>query len=250
MIWLACLGLAVLTLAPLGLFTWRGTHLRGRQEAALALHRAQLTELDRDLEEGRLLPAEHAAAKLEVQRRLLADAALPDGAETVAGFGFVQITALIVPVAALALYLTSGHPNFPPPGEAPGEAAAETQPDPGAPPDPATVAKSEALVAQLRARLAMMDPHAAQTLRGYEVLGNAELSLGHLAEAAAAWQHVLADRFDPTLAVETAETLTEDAGGRLTPESRALFKRALAEGPPDAPWRPMAEKRVAQGGGS
>jgi hypothetical protein len=31
----------------------------------------------------------------------------------------------------------------------------------------------------------------------------------------------------------------------VTDESAALFRRALAEAPPDAPWRPMAEKRIA-----
>ena len=37
----------------------------------MALHRAQLAELDRDLAEGRIAAAEHANAVLEVQRRLL-----------------------------------------------------------------------------------------------------------------------------------------------------------------------------------
>jgi cytochrome c-type biogenesis protein CcmH len=240
MIWLLALALAALTLAPLGLFTLRGGRLRGRQEAALALHRAQLTELDTDLAEGRLLASEHAAAKLEVQRRLLADAALPDGAEAGAGRYFVPATVLIIPVAALALYLTVGRPHFPPPDSAP-----PVQAEGSAPPDAATIAKSEALVAQLRGRLALMEPHAPQTLRGYEILGNAELSLGHLPEAAEAWQHVLADRFDPTLAAQTAEVLTETSG-HVTAESMALFKRALAEAPPDAPWRSMAERRLAE----
>jgi cytochrome c-type biogenesis protein CcmH len=243
MIWLLALALAALTLAPLGLFTWRGGRLRGRQEAALALHRAQLTELDNDLAEGRLLAAEHAAAKLEVQRRLLADAALPDGAEAGAGRYFVPATALIIPVAALALYLTCGRPDFPPP-----DSAAPVQAQGTAPPDAATIAKSEQLVAELRGRLKLMNPHTAQTLRGYQILGNAELSLGHLPEAAAAWQRVLADRFDATLAVQTAEVLTETSG-RVTGEALALFKRALAEAPPDAPWRPMAQKRIAEGAG-
>ena len=243
MIWLAALALAALTLAPLAFFSWRGGRLRGRQEAALALHRAQLEELDRDLAEGRLLIGEHAAAKLEVQRRLLADAALPDGAISGAGRGFVWATALLIPLAAIGLYSTSGHPGFPPADTAlPARA--------GAPPtiDPVRRAQDEALIAQLHNRLAVMDPHAAQTLKGYEVLGNAELSAGHLAEAAEAWQHVLAERFDPTLAAETAEVLTESSD-HVTMQALSLFKRALAEAPANAPWRSMAEKRVAEAGG-
>ncbi len=243
MIWLAALAVAALSLAPLALFTWRGGRLRGRQEAAVALHRAQLEELDRDLAEGRLLVAEHDAARLEVQRRLLADAALPDGAEAGAGRGFVQAIAVLIPLAAIGLYLTSGHPGFPPPDSAAPAPA-------GAAPtvDPARRAQDEALLGQLRNRLPLMDPHAAETLKGYEVLGNAELSTGHLPEAAAAWQHVLNERFDPTLAVETAEVLTE-ASDHVTMQALSLFKRALAQAPADAPWRAMAEKRVAEAGG-
>ncbi len=243
MIWLAALALAALSLAPLALFTWRGGRLRGRQEAAIVLHRAQLEELDHDLAEGRLLVAEHDAAKLEVQRRLLADAALPDGPEAGTGRGFVQATAVLIPLAAFGLYLGCGHPGFPPPDS---DASARTA---GAPRiDPARLAQDEALIGQLRNRLALMEPHAPEALRLDEMLGNAELSAGHLPEAAAAWQHVLNDQFDPTLAAETAEVLTE-ASAHVTMQALSLFKRALAQAPADAPWRPMAERRVAEAGG-
>jgi cytochrome c-type biogenesis protein CcmH len=247
MIWLAAAVLAALTLAPLALFTYglggRGARLRGRQEAALALHRAQLVELDRDLAEGRLMASEHAAAKLEVQRRLLADAAMPDGAERGGGRMFVPAMAVVIPAAAAALYLTVGHPGFPPPDSGAGSQQAGT-----AQADSAKAAQDEALVGQLRNRLALMDPHAPKTLEGYEILGNAELKLGHMPEAVAAWQHVLAESFNPTLAMETAELLTE-MSGRVTPEALAMFKRALAEAPADAPWRRMAERRIAEGSG-
>ena len=33
---------------------------------------------------------------------------------------------------------------------------------------------------------------------------------------------------------------------KLTEEAVALFRRALAEAPADAPWRPMAEKRLSE----
>ena len=248
MIFVLALVLTALTLAPLALFTWRGARMRGRQEAALALHRAQLTELDRDLADGRLLPAEHEAAKLEVQRRLLADAALPDAATDAAATdsqAFVWITAGIVPVAAIALYLTVGRPGGPPPDS--GQRGAPAGSAPGAPPnvDPAKAAKDEAMIGQLRNRLALMDPHAPNTIKGYLILGNAELSMGHLPEAAAAWQRVLEDHFDPTLAAEVAEVMTETAG-HVTPEALALFKRAVAEAPSTASWRKMAERRIAE----
>ena len=242
MIWFGVALLAVLTLAPVLFYTWRGRSGRGRQEAALALHRAQLRELDRDLEDGRLLPEEHAAAKLEVQRRLLADAALDEQAAPRSGYWAVGAAAVLVPAAALALYLVVGEPNFASVAVAAGGPALTSA-------QRAEVARDEVLVSQLRGRLTLMDPNAPQTLKGYEILGRAELSLGHLPEAADAWQRVLEVNFDPTLAAQTAEVITE-ANNRITPEALALFKRALAAAPANAPWRPMAEKRIAEARGS
>ena len=60
-----------------------------------------------------------------------------------------------------------------------------------------------------------------------------------------AWRTALATRFDPTLAAEAAEAITETEG-RVTDEAAALFRRALVEAPADAPWRAMAQKRLAE----
>ncbi len=242
MIWVYIVGLAVLAVAPLGFYAWGGGRLRSRQYAAIALHRAQLAELDRDLADGRLLPDEHAAAQLEVQRRLLADAALTETVGRPAGSGTLIATGLVIPVVALALYVQIGQPNFPP------KDAAQASHPSMTPAQAEAAAKDEALIGQLRARLKLMDPQNENTQAGYMLLGNAELKRGHLPEAAAAWKQFLAVRFDATLAVETAEVLTE-ASGQITPEALALYKRALAEAPSDAAWKPMVQKLVAQAGG-
>jgi cytochrome c-type biogenesis protein CcmH len=242
MIWLWVVALAVVTVAPLLFYARRGGGLRGRQEAALALHRAQLQELDRDLEEGRLVPSEHEAAKLEVQRRLLADAALAEPLQARSSALAIGLAAVMVPATALGLYLSVGHPDFPPKGrDAPPVLTPEQQ---------AKAEEEDKALAQLRARLQFMDPQSPRTLDGYMILGRAELSRGQLPEAATAFQHILDVRFDPTLAAETAEVLTQAAGGRVTPDALALFKRALAEAPPDAKWRAMAQQRVAEARGS
>ena len=245
MIWFFIVLLALLTVAPLGLYAWRGGRLRSRQYAAIALHRAQLRELDQELADGRLLSEEHAAAKLEVQRRLLADASLTETVGAPAGTGALVLTAVLVPAVALLLYLRLGHPDFPPKNAAIDTAAAQAAP--AAPEDPEKAAKDAALIEQLRARLAIMDPHADRTIEGYQLLGQAELQRHHLPAAADAWKRVLAEKFDATLAAETAEVLTE-ASGKITPEALALFKRALAAAPADAPWRPMAERRISEAG--
>ena len=98
---------------------------------------------------------------------------------------------------------------------------------------------------QLRAKLASLDPHSEQARQGYVLLGNAEVSRGRLSEEADAWRTALATRFDATLAAETGEAISE-AQGRVTDEAANLFRRALAESPADAPWRPMAQKRLAE----
>ena len=101
------------------------------------------------------------------------------------------------------------------------------------------------MIALLRQRLGELEPHSEQARQGYVLLGNAEASRGRLHEAADAWRVALATRFDPTLAVEAAEAITE-VRGQVTDEAAALFRRALAESSADAPWRPMAEKRLSE----
>ena len=49
---------------------------------------------------------------------------------------------------------------------------------------------------------------------------------------------------DPTLAVETAEAMSE-AAGQVTDDAKALFQRALDTAPPNAPWRVMAQRRLS-----
>ena len=235
MIWLAIVLLAAITLAPLALSLRRTAAARGGQEAAVALHRAQLAELDRDLADGRVAAAEHANAVLEVQRRLLAAAA--GGAETASrssSRGPVLFALVLVPLGGLVLYLMGGSPELPAVPLADRIAAARER-----------EAREAALIGQLRQRLSQIDPHSEQARQGYILLGNAEASRGRLQEAADAWRTALAARFDPTIAAEAAEALTE-AHGRVDDEAASLFRRAIAESPADAPWRPMAQKRLSE----
>ncbi len=226
--------LAAIALLPLGFALRRGAAGRGRREAALALHRAQLAELDRDRAEGRIGAAEHATAVLEVQRRLLAADALPEAAAPASSRWPILAAVFVVPVAGFALYVGSqGRPDLP-----------------GAPMS-ARMANADAeghatsmLVAMLRAKLAEpgLDPE--QARKGYVYLGNAEDSLGHLPAAAAAWRQAVRLRFDPAMAALAAEAQTRVDGGRVSPDSAALFAQALAQAPGNAPWRGIAEQRL------
>lgn len=234
MIWLAIAILAAIALAPLALSLRRDTVARSRREAAIALHRAQLAELDRDLADGRIAASEHASAVLEVQRRLLAVADSSDPGARPSPRSPILIALLLVPFGALALYLIGGWPGLPSVPLAERLAAAQ-----------ARAQQEDALIGQLRQRLGQLDPQSDQARQGYILLGNVEASRGHLQQAADAWRTAIATRFDPTIAVEAAEALTE-VEGRVTGEAAALFHRALAEAPADAPWRPMAEKRLSE----
>jgi cytochrome c-type biogenesis protein CcmH len=233
-IWLAIAILAGVSLAPLALSLRRASIVRGRREAAVELHRAQLAELDRDLAEGRIATSERENARLEVQRRLLAVANDREPGLRTGSTSAVMIALLLVPLGAVGLYLAGGSPDLPAEPLAQRIAAAKER-----------EAHDSLLIAELRRRLGELDPHSEQARQGYVLLGNAEASRGRLNEAADAWRTALNVRFDPTLAAEAGEAITE-LNGKVTDEAAALFRRALAEAPAEAPWRPMAEKRLSE----
>ncbi len=95
---------------PLLLVFRRGQKLPERREAALTLHRAQLAELDRDLADGRIGKEEHAGAKLEVERRLLAADALPAQPTNGNANLLLIMTIIALPVGGFALYLPGATP--------------------------------------------------------------------------------------------------------------------------------------------
>ncbi len=231
MIWAAILILSAVAVAPLALLLRRQAVARGERDPARALHRAQLLELDRDLTEGRILPDEHKTATLEVQRRLLAVA---DDKPVTAGAKWPVLAALVlVPVTAMGLYAVAGQPYVPTVANDPVvQAALKKQ------------AEEAALIDQLRERLQGLDPTSPQAHQGYTLLGNVEEARGNDKAAAEAWTKALISKFDPLIAAEAAEAATR-AEGRVSDASAALFRRALAEGPAAAPWRSVAEQRLA-----
>ncbi len=233
MIWLAAALLALCAIAPAGFALRRHLAVRGRVEPTLALHRAQLVELDRDRVEGRISAADHTTAVLEVQRRLLAASIMTDPITTPRSWPLLAGLA-VVPVAAFGLYLIGGRPNLPAQPLASRMSAADRE-----------LADTNAMIDQLRAAVATVDPHSDKARQGDLLLGNLEASRGNFAGAADAWQRALDVRFEPLLAARVADA-TSRAEGRLTPASAALFRRALAAAPADAPWRGQVEQILAQ----
>jgi cytochrome c-type biogenesis protein CcmH len=253
---------AVAALLPLVAVLFGPARARGRREADLALYRAQLAELDRERDLGRLDEEAHRAALVEVQRRLLAAPEEPDAAATAPGRRVVAGLLVAVPALALGLYLWDGVPDMPSAPYALRQEAAT---------------RDEAILAQLRTRLAQLPPGSDQARQGWVLLGNAERSRGRLDAAAEAYRHALEDRFDAELTAQLAQVLLEE--GR-TEEVKALLAAALpqapkhiglrflaglaearagrpegakaawraliADAPPEAPWRAMVERRMAE----
>lgn len=223
--------LTAMALVPLVAVLRGATVGRDRKATALALHRAQLAELSREREAGRIAAADHDAAVLEVQRRLLAADRLAEPPARAGHRAPLIAACVLLPLAAAGLYSLSGHPDLP------------AQPLTARDDLPVDARTTEALVAALRAKLVAVDPNSETAWDGWRLLGNVEDRRGNLGAAAAAWRRAVAIRFDPTLAALAAEAQTR-VSGALDADSRALFTRALAEAPPDAPWRDVAEQRL------
>ena len=262
--WLLAGSLALAALAPLGFALLRPAPARGRREADLALHRAQLAELERERAAGRLDEAGHAAAVLEVQRRLLAAPDIAAGADAAptkaAGRAPLFLALAGVPALAAGVYLATGSPGLP---SAPFAGRRDA------------AAQEERLLALVRARIAALDPGSEQARQGWVVLGNAERGRGRPDAAAEAYARALAVRFDAELAGQRAQTLLEadrlEEASRLLADSlplapdhiglrfltglvearagrpetaRTTWRALVADAPADAPWRAMVERRM------
>ncbi|MDD2877709.1 MAG: c-type cytochrome biogenesis protein CcmI [Acidiphilium sp.] len=234
MIWLWMALLSLLAIAPVIVVWLRRGAIRYRRDTAVALHRAQLDEIERDRIDGRLPESEFQGAKLEVQRRLLVADTIPEPEANRNARGLLIATLVAIPVIALALFVPFGMPFIPSEPHA-AVMRAET----------AARAQDDALVAKLEQKLAEIPPHSEQARQGYLLLGQALVSQHKLAAAAKAWSVALSMKFNATLAAETAEAETE-AAGHVTPDAATLFHQALDKAPTNAPWRSLAEQRLRE----
>ena len=162
MIFALMLGLAVVLMVPLYIALAGRAGARGRREAAIALHRAQLQELERDLGDGRLAAPEYAGARLEVERRLLAADALSDPKADGNAKWLLIGTGLAVPAMAFLLYLPGSTPNVP--SEPHAQWVAQQQ---------RSQQQVDVLIADLRAHLATLDPNSVDASEGQALLAEA-----------------------------------------------------------------------------
>jgi cytochrome c-type biogenesis protein CcmH len=163
MIYLLMLGLAIVLMAPL-LIAMRAAKgaLRNRREAALALHRAQLDELARDLTDGRIESQQYAGAKLEVERRLLAADGFTEQPMNGNARFLLIATLAAVPILAFALYLPGNTANVP--SEPHAQWLAQQA---------AINTKLSGFIAEIRQRLAGEDPNSVDASQGEAYLAEA-----------------------------------------------------------------------------
>ncbi|WP_029059810.1 c-type cytochrome biogenesis protein CcmI [Stappia stellulata] len=205
---------------------------RGQRESGaydVEVYKAQLGEVDRDLDRGLISEEAAEAARTEIARRLIAaDTAEADVGEAKeggaaartssrAGLRFAQILAVIaVPLGAIGLYTSIGSPDLP---------------------DQPLVARLEApvlnrslpdLVARVEQRLAEEPSDG----RGWDVIAPAYMRLGRAADAAAAYAAAIRI-LGSTVRRETdrGEALVIANNGIVGVDAREAFERAVALDP-------------------
>jgi cytochrome c-type biogenesis protein CcmH len=190
------------------------------ERAAVGIYRDQLAELSRDLDRGLIQPDEAEAARTEIARRLLrADAAARNSAAT--GDRRLRnaaaVAVVIMPLAALSVYVGLGSPALP---DQPLAARLSAPPD----------------TLDLAVQVARIDEHLARNPddgRGWEVIAPVYVRVGRLDDAVNAYRNairVLGSTAEREVKLGLAMVSASD---RVTDEAVAAFQRAVALAPAD-----------------
>ena len=229
---------AVLLLLVVAGLSWpllRGTRTPiGRGQFDRAVYRDQLEEIDRDLVRGVLDQSEAAAARLEVQRRLLGvrgdgDSAMSGKRSPVAALA----TGVLVAGSAFGLYLVLGAPGLP---DVPFVAQAQAQsasPHDAAPADgqkPPGHGDFKAAAEKMREKL-KADPNNADA---WELYARTESRIGDYQEATAAYRRAIdLGHNTPSVLNGYGEMLVIAAQGTVPPAAKEVFAKVLAIAPGD-----------------
>jgi cytochrome c-type biogenesis protein CcmH len=212
---------ALMTAATIFAVLWPlGRRKPLRPGSDVAVYRDQLDEIQRDRSAGLIGEAEAEAARVEVSRRLIAAA---DAAESekpaleTSSLWRRRVTALagliLLPVGAVALYLTLGSPDLP-------GAALATRAQ-----TPSEAGKVENMIAQVEDHLARNPKDG----RAWEVLAPVYMRLGRFDDAVRAWRNVISlNGSSASREADLGEALVFAANGVVTAEAKSQFDRALA----------------------
>jgi cytochrome c-type biogenesis protein CcmH len=185
-----------------------------------AVYRDQLHELDRDIARGLITPTEADAARLEIQRRLLAADKMPAAAPRLARSPLLAVIVFVVIAAgSVTTYLRLGAPNLPdePFSARKAEVAQTNGPSP-----------LEKATQDLAAKLKQNPSDAA----GWLLYGHNLALLSQWDQAEDAYRHAIdLGQTDPDILGDHAESMVMQAGGTVTPAAEAAFKQVLKGDP-------------------
>ena len=187
-----------------------GVSTASRQILNTAIYRDQLTELERDRADGSLADHDFEQARVELQRRLLEDASVPDVPVVARPARRTLLTvALLLPLAAALMYAWLGNP-------------AAMQPSDGQ--HQVTAGQMDEMVAKLAARLEK-NPNDPQ---GWAMLGRTYKALLRLDDAEKAFIRAgdIMNQ-DAVLLAEYADLLAVRADGNLEGKPLQLIQQAL-----------------------
>lgn len=222
-------GFALLAAVALAFVLWPLLRTQNRamtrRSHDLAVYRAQLAEVAQDQDRGVLSETEAAAARVEIQRRLLrADAA--DGADAQKdgmspAVRAVSLMAIVlVPLLGGGLYLANGRPEAAGFDRAFAQAQAEHE--------ARLRAETEQLIARLQQRLET-EP---QRVDGWLLLAHSLLAVNRSAEAVEAVSRAIGlDPDNPEAYALRGEAQTQAAEGSVTPAAQRDFHAALSRDP-------------------
>ncbi len=221
MLWFILVGMTLL--AVLGALWPLAIRRKGASDAAseVTFYKAQLGEIERDVERGQLPPEEAVGARAEAARRLIAASAAtpsPRGASEALTPRLIAaaLVLVFVPLVALALYADLGRPDMPD--------------------QPLASRKSDADTAEgLQAAIARIEAHLAASPddgKAWTVIAPVYMRLGRFDDAVKAFSESLrVNGEDATRRADYGEALVGAASGVVTADARAAFEKALAEQP-------------------
>ncbi|WP_298432507.1 c-type cytochrome biogenesis protein CcmI [uncultured Jannaschia sp.] len=251
----AMIGVAAVVMAMP--FLRRGTDPSAETDQSIALARSQIDEIEADVARGVLDPREGQAARLEIERRIVALARAPKAALRLSSdkvrLSAVAILCGWVVIGATALYAVIGRPDLPAAphlasggGNLPAAGGLESVArDDAATANQPPVGTVDTAIANLAARLETTPDDA----DGWRMLGWSYFNVGRYSEASAAYGRAVAlVDDDPELWSLYGETLARAASGQVTEAAEAAFASALALNPSDARARFFAGMAAEQAG--
>jgi cytochrome c-type biogenesis protein CcmH len=185
-----------------------------------AVYRDQLRELDRDIARGLITPADADAARLEIQRRLLAADKVPAAPSSLSRSPILALMVVVIVGAGSAgSYLWLGAPGLP---DEPfsGRKAELTHDD-----APSSLQRATAALA---AKLKQNPSDAA----GWLLYGRSLATLSQWDQAEDAYRHAMdLGQTSPDVVADHAEVLVMQAGGTVTPAAETAFRQVLKADP-------------------